>query len=44
MLIPQDINDYRNTSSLGSGSTPKELYDLVDDLIDGSPKSKKSEY
>jgi len=45
MFIPQDYNDWLQTSSAGSGGTmTQEMIDLVDNLIDASPKSRAEIY
>lgn len=46
MPIPQDNNDYIHSSSMGSGNTlmNQEMIDLVDNLIDTSPKTRGEIY
>mmetsp|Transcript_24346 Transcript_24346/g.37683 ORF Transcript_24346/g.37683 Transcript_24346/m.37683 type:complete len:105 (+) Transcript_24346:2841-3155(+) len=45
MLIPQDYNDWLQTSSMNSGGTmTQEMIDLVDNLIDASPRSRAEIY
>ena len=45
MLIPQDHNDWLQTSSAGSaGTITQEMIDLVDNLIDASPRSRAEIY
>ena len=44
--IPQDNYDYIHSSSMGSGNTlmNQEMIDLVDNLIDSSPKTRGEIY